>query len=300
MRPWLGTFVEVQASGPEERSLTTAVESAFAAVRRVHELMSFHDSSSDIARLNRSTDAQPVPVDGWTWTVLDEALRMSRLSQGLFDITTAATLVKTGFLPAQGGRSHADGHGCWRDIELLSGNRVRLHRPLLIDLGGIAKGFAVDQAVAALRAGGASHGLVNAGGDLRVFGDQPQSIHLRNPSAPQQLTEIITLQDEALATSAPYFSAVRRGRRLSSALIDPRSGSSCVRQVSVSVRARECLLADALTKIVLADTNVGRAALAACGAHAWVVEAAPRPHTPMRRRAPPLSRQRRNAAQARG
>lgn len=275
MQPWLGTFVEIRAAGAEPVIVARAVEVAFVAIASVQALMSFHDVASDVSRLNREAWRTVVSVDPWTWTVLAEARRLSEISQGVFDITVADTLVAHGFLPQMAEQVGYAG-GSWRDVELLPHAQVRFHRPLLIDLGGIAKGFAVDRAVDALRAGGATQGIVNAGGDLRVFGQSAQAIQVRNPSAPHRLAEMITLRDEAFATSAPYFAVRRHGRQRVSPLIDPRTRGSCTRTVSVSVRASACLHADALTKIVIADPEIARAVLAVYGAQALVLEAAPR------------------------
>ncbi len=144
------------------------------------------------------------------------------------------------------------GHNSGQDaLELLPGNRVRFHRPLQIDLGGIAKGFAVDQAIAALRSDGASSGCVNAGGDLRVFGPTPSLIHVRHPLRPGETMPLVRLADAALATSAGYHSRKRRHGRWLTPLVDPRDGRPCTECVSVSVQAPSCLIADALTKVLM-------------------------------------------------
>jgi thiamine biosynthesis lipoprotein len=212
-----------------------------------------------------------VTVDPLTVQVLREALLLSGCSGGLFDPTVADGLVATGFLPDMGGDCVGRRSGTWRDIEVGDDGRVRFHRPLLIDLGGIAKGFAVDQAVTALIGGGAICGIVNAGGDLRVFGGIEQVIHLRDPRSPTQAATTITLCDRAVATSAPYFALRRHAGRRVSPLIDPRTGMSCTRTVSVTVEAATCLHADALTKVVLADPVLAATVLPAYDATATVL-----------------------------
>lgn len=270
LRPGLGTFVDIRARGESEAGLRAAVESAFAAIRRVHGLMSFHDPASDVSLLNRRAAHGAVPVSAWTWTVLREAQRLSRLSAGAFDITVGGVLVRQGFLPSPGGLAPARG-ASWRDLELLPGRRVRFRRRLWIDLGGLAKGFAVDRAVAALRAAGVTAGSVNAGGDLRVFGACAERILVRHPASPQCAVALCRLRGGAVATSAPYFAMRRRGGRRVSPLRDPRTGRSCTRAVSVSVRAATCLRADALTKLVLADPARARAVLKVYRARAWIM-----------------------------
>ncbi len=274
MRPWLGTFVEIRAAADHAQTLSVAVENAFSAVARVHALMSFHDANSDVSRLNRSAFLDPVMVDPWTFAVISAGLKISARSLGLFDLTVAAQLVADGFLPVVANAQLPEQKASWQDIELLDDRRVYFRRPLWIDLGGIAKGFAVDQAVTALIANGARCGIVNAGGDLRVFGGIDHVIQVRDPSAPKLPGHTLTVCDAALATSAPYFSLRRHGSRRVSPLVNPRSGRSCTRNVSVSVQAPDCLHADALTKVVLADTLASQEILNEYGAQALVLKSA--------------------------
>src|SRR5215831_4299546 len=98
-RPLLGTFVEIAASGAASADMEDAVEAAFAAVARVHRLMSFHDPGSDVSRLNREAKAGAVAVDPWTFEVLEIAQDLHRRSGGAFDIAVAPLLQYLGLLP---------------------------------------------------------------------------------------------------------------------------------------------------------------------------------------------------------
>ena len=245
-RPLLGTVVEIVAQPSPDAA--AAVEDAFRAVEQVQRLMSFHDPESDVSRINAAAPGAEVWVDGLTYDVLRVALELAHRSAGCFDVACAAALVERGFLPARCGHDDAmDPRG--PAIELLPGHRVRWQRKGLIDLGGIAKGFAVDRAVAAMRAYGLPGGVVNAGGDLRCFGE-PQPIHVRHPEAPTQFVYLGQLRDAALATSCGYFAAARAGGRQSDPLVDPRLNACVAWEKSVSVAAQTCMLADALTKVV--------------------------------------------------
>src|SRR5207237_9076434 len=114
----------------------------------------------------------------------------------------------------------------WADGALLSRSRVRLARAVRFDLGGIAKGFAVDRAVQILRRARLAFGLVNAGGDLRAFGNRRWPVHVRCPDAPGELLQLGSLSNGAVATSAVYFSLQRHGAIRTSALFDPASACS--------------------------------------------------------------------------
>ncbi len=267
-RPLLGTFVEVTAWGEPAR-LDRAVDAAFAAVTRVQTLMSFHDPASELSCLNREAACRAVTVDAWTSHVLATAKEIAGASDGAFDPTVAPVLQRWGLLPDLPLRKP----GGWRDLELLSGHQVRFGRPLTLDLGGIAKGFAVDCAVAALQANGAESGLVNAGGDLRAFGPRAQPVQLRDPGSPGRLAHGFRLQNAALATSAPTFSRSEGGGIVVSHLVDPATGSAFVAHVSVSVRAPTCLLADALTKVVFFGGPGAESVLARYDAEAFVLAA---------------------------
>lgn len=107
------------------------------------------------------------------------------------------------------------------------------------DLGGIAKGFAVDRATDALRERGVKNAIINAGGDLRVLGDMPHSVHVRHPGAPSKLVCIGELADGALATSSPYCSRQRIGVRDTEvcALVDSRSRAPLTEPRSYTVIA---------------------------------------------------------------
>jgi thiamine biosynthesis lipoprotein len=269
-RPLLGTRVEIslRADWPQAR-LHAAADLAFAAVEQVHRLMSFHQPDSELARLNREAHRRPIEVHPHTLRVLRAALELARASAGVFDPCVGARLQGWGLLPtAEGEGEGVDGD--WRDIELSDDGRVRFRRPLRIDLGGIAKGYAVDCAVMVLRQAGAESGMVNAGGDLRVFG-APQWISLCHPLHPAARATVLSLHDEALASSSCCLSRRQGAAGEISALLDPRSGLPYTGQASVSVRAPKCMSADSLTKLVLfGDSQQIEAILAAYGALALV------------------------------
>ena len=271
-RPLLGTFVEIGATGPDPQTVAGAIESAFQAVAQVHALMSYHSADSDVSRINREAASRPVVVHASTWQVLAAAQEMAQVSDGLFDITVAPALTRLGLLPRHGDFPRASGTGRWPHVELLSGRRVRLARPLRIDLSGIAKGYAVDRAIEALRQAGMTAGCVNAGGDLRAFGDTAQTIRLRRIDAPSCTLPLVGLTEGACATSAAYFSARRYRGRLVSALIHPLTRASCGVGRSVSVLAPHCITADALTKVVHADPLRALPVLASFGARALRIE----------------------------
>ena len=227
----LGTFVEVTADREE------AIEEAFRTIERVHRLMSAHEPDSDVSRINRSAHETPVELDPWTRAVLERAQFWSARSLGAFDVVRAGKLaVETGYLPRHADQPAPLACG-WTELEL-GKKGARLARPGCIDLGGIAKGFAVDRAIAALKSCGARYGLVNAGGDLRAFGREWAATLVE----PRERRAIATLsvEDQSIATSAlqPGTAADHL----------PWRGE---RYVSATVRAAGCMDADALAKVLI-------------------------------------------------
>jgi thiamine biosynthesis lipoprotein len=252
-RPLLGTFVEIEVAGAAKSKLDAAIDAAFEAVASIHRLMSFHDPESDVSRLNREACLRPVSVHACTVQVLEAAVEMHRRSKGIFDIAVAPALQIIGLLPRLSADSPDVTEARTLDaIELLPGQTVRFrHADVRIDLGGIAKGFAVDSALQALRGFGVTSGLVNAGGDLAAFGEEPQTIHIRHPRDPRRLICNIEVTDEALASTARRFDLFQSADTTGSAIIDPRTRKPVHTIDGATVRASSCMVADALTKIVM-------------------------------------------------
>ena len=245
-RPLLGTLVEIGAQGPDAPA---AVEAAFTRVHEVHRLMSFHDADSDVSRINRAPAGQEVLVDPHTHRVLDFSRRVSAACRGIFDVTIADVLVRHGFLPTVPSQVTQAVEANWADLEVLDGSRVCWNRAGRIDLGGVAKGYAVDAAVEVLHAYGSTAGIVNAGGDLRIFGAS-QPIHVRLPDSPGSLVALGQFNDCALATSGSYFSATGTPGFQHEPLVDRDRRICAAKRESATVVAPDCMTADALTKVV--------------------------------------------------
>jgi FAD:protein FMN transferase len=247
-RPLLGTTVSVRVECPDATAAHHAIDAAFAAIGHVHARMSFHEADSDLSRIHAAGPGQRVVVDAQTAEVLRAALLLSAHTQGAFDVTVAAKLVAWGLLPAP----HCDAAPVlganWTDIDIDDEHGVRLRRPLWIDLGGIAKGYAVDLAIDALRAHGITHACVNAGGDLRTLGKGPHFIAIATDERHPSAYPVLELGEASVASSSGRaFSTVGRGPH-----VHGRRRSSMGLTQSITVVAEKCMYADALTKVVMA------------------------------------------------
>jgi len=253
-QPHLGTFVEICSGGRNRAVTERAIDAAFAEIAKVHRLMSFHNVDSDVSRLNRDAYGKSVVVNAWTYQVLETALDVGRNSLGAFDISIAAALQRLGRLPRHAWdwdqrRPQTPANDT---IVLLSGNRVRFRSAATrIDLGGIAKGFAVDRALDVLRKHDQLHGLVNAGGDLATFGVRPHTIHIRHPNSPHHSVCQVSIENAALASSACWLDLIHDNGPALASIIDPMRQKPANDVAGASVRAPSCMIADALTKCVM-------------------------------------------------
>jgi FAD:protein FMN transferase len=228
LRIALGTWVAIEASAPDGERAAAAIEAAFGAIAKVERRMHPTREGSDLARINRA--AASTSVHRSTWKLLALAKRLQRLSGGVFDPC----------LPERPGRLD--------DIELLPQWQVRCLAPVSLDFGGFAKGYAVDCAIAALERRGCSAGLVNAGGDLRVFGPREQTLLVREANgslSPLRLTTGAVAVSMAAEQRRP---AEHRGYYRRS---DTAAAAAPPRVTRAVVIAPRAVMADALTKCVL-------------------------------------------------
>lgn len=248
MRPLLGTFVEVGVQTGEMPE--HAINAAFNVMETVQSLMSFHDAGSDLSRLNRAC-GEEVTLHQHTSRVLRLARAMTCASGELFNCTVGGALVRLGILPDHGTDISLDsGHAA--DIELY-GRQARLRRPVHITLDGIAKGYAVDCAVQAMKANGVKAGWVNAGGDLRAFGDYVLPVQRREIDGSYR--SLGGLYEAAIAsTSVRAVHDKTFPAWVFSDMYTPEAGTW-------SVLARKAWRADALTKVASLVNPAERIAL---------------------------------------
>jgi thiamine biosynthesis lipoprotein len=241
-------LVEISLTGHSDGELHAAATAAFSGIALIHQLMSLQSTGSDLFRLNNAPAGSAVQVNAHTWRVLALAGEIARASDGAFDITVGGAMMARGHVPRLVDKT-PDASATYRDIELLPDCRVRFRRRLAVDVGGIAKGYAVDHAVQILRNLGVTAACVNAGGDLRAFGDESVSVQVRDPHDPFIARAHVDLRDRALATSANY--ADDNAFNAAGVVLDPRSHQAVIQGRSASVRAESCAVADALAKCVL-------------------------------------------------
>ena len=254
-RPLLGTLVRISIQGVPEAEAHSAINRGFAAIAEVHGLMSFHERASDLSQLNGAAHRNSVEVHPYTFEVLSRAVSLAADTGGV--------------LPPPEFSEVPDLKASWRDIELMKGNRVQFHRPLWIDLGGIAKGYAVDRAIAALGVDQEIQCCVNAGGDLRVRGPSAERVQLNVQPAGKTIP-VLEIENGSVASSSGYGLGRRRAGKAIGPHLDGTRRSVVGARSFVTVLAEECVIADALTKVVLAKGPKADSILRRQGAAAYL------------------------------
>ena len=256
--PLMGTLVTIQVVGHRNNSDDTlhrseTIERAFSWFRRVEESCTRFDPKSEVMRLCAQV-GRPVPVSPILYEVVQFALAVAEESGGAFDPTVGQTMEGRGFnreyRTRQLVRTQMDPSAgvTYRDVRLDPVDRtITLLRPLILDLGAVAKGFAVDLAARELQP--FANFAIDAGGDLYLGGrnanDEPWSIGIRHPRRGGELIDSIRVSGRAVCTSGDYerpSPTEADGHHI----LDPSTGVSAQAVASVTVVAATAILADAL------------------------------------------------------
>lgn len=252
----LGTVVEITVYDQRPQRFVEAVESAFDEMARLEALTSFHRTGSDVLRLSRAVGNVELAPE--TLQILREGLQVSQASGGAFDMTLGRLQKLWGFgsghprLPASD-EIEAALADSGSDVLTVKNGKVIKHSPAWIDLGGIAKGYIIDRAIAVLKQAGVECAAVNAGGDLRLIGRRaaPWRIGIRHPRKPEELLGTLVLSEPlAVVTSGDYERFFEQNGRRYHHLFDPFTGMPARRCQSVTVVSNRAALADALATAV--------------------------------------------------
>ena len=256
----MGTVIEITLIGDDEGAANKAVLQAFQEIKRIETLMSPWLDSSDVIRINRSAGKERVKVSPETFEVIKKAQEISELSEGSFDITVGPLTQlwrmarEKGIPPSTKDVKEKLDLVSFRDVSINHEGKVFLKKKgMAVDLGGIAKGYAVDRAFELLRSLGYKHLIVNAGGDLRVGGtknDQPWSIGIQDPRVSQKIMAKVLVSDTAVATSGDYEKFFIHQDKRYHHIFNPRDGFPTEGSQSVTVVCKDGITADALATAV--------------------------------------------------
>lgn len=285
----MGTAIGVLLWCDDRSRGEAAIDAVIAEMHRIDAAMSPYKADSELSRINREAAQRAVPVSAELFSLLQRSLHFSRLSGGVFDVTYAAVGhlydYRRGVAPGEKQLARARAAVGYRGLVLDSAARtVRFATDgMRIDLGGFAKGHAVELGAAILRRFGIAHGIVSAGGDSRLVGDRlgrPWTIGVRDPRRRGQMVAVLPLEDVAVSTSGDYERFFEADGVRHHHLIDPRSGRSPSAVRSVTIVAPDGLTSEAMSKTVfmLGIDEGMRLVEAQPGTDAVVVDASGRLH----------------------
>ena len=252
----MGTRTAVEIYALDQQQADQCSQRVFAEMRRIDALMSPYIQTSELAIVNQQAAIHPVKVSQEMFDLLKLSMRFSEISSGAFDITYASV----GYLYDYRNKQHPTEQQIKQKLQGIdyksvvldeSKHSVFFSRPdTRIDLGGIAKGYAVDNAVQILKGCGIQNALVTAGGDSRILGDKagrPWIMGVRHPRDKDKVVVSIPLTNTAISTSGDYERYFIEGGKRFHHIIKPSTGKAADKEWSVSVITDKAVRSDALS-----------------------------------------------------
>jgi thiamine biosynthesis lipoprotein len=259
----MGTLFRIVLYAADEESARKASRAAFDRIADLDACMSDYKPDSELMRLCARAGGEPVRVSDELFFVLSRAQDVARRSGGAFDVTVRPVVHlwrlsrRTQQLPDPEKLAQARALVGYKNVRLdARGHTVQLLKPgMQIDLGGIAKGYAADEALAVLKKHGIDHALVAAGGDIACSAAPPGTAGWKVAIAPLPEEEgpqgpWLLLENAAVSTSGDAEQFVEIDGKRYSHIVDPRTGMALVGRMSATVVAKDGITADSLTKVV--------------------------------------------------
>jgi thiamine biosynthesis lipoprotein len=285
----MGTAINVELWHDNSTQGRALVDAVMAEMRRIDDLMSSYKPDSELSRINARAADGPVTVSSELLTLIIRALDYSVVTDGAFDITYASAGqhydYRSGRKPTDAQLQAALPAINYRHVRIdPQRSTVAFTRPgVRIDLGGIAKGYAVDNSIALLQAAGVENAIVSAGGDTRVIGkrwERPWQIGIRNPRQHDGIVSMIPLENAAISTSGDYERYFEEDGVRYHHILNPGTGQSSREVQSSSIIGAEATDTDALsTSVFVLGVNQGMALIDAIpGTEAIIIDQAGRMH----------------------
>ena len=253
----MGTRIHVELWSEQRAAGEAAIDAVMRDMERIDAAMSTYKADSEVSRVNAGAARAPMRISRELFDLLTTAVEYSRITDGAFDITYASVGFMYDFRrrqkPTEAEIEAALPAVNYRNLELDPRRRtVHFSRPgVRIDLGGIAKGHAVDRGIAILQQRGIRHALVSAGGDSRIIGDRfgkPWIVGIRHPDHKDQVIARIPLVDTAISTSGDYERYFDENGVRYHHIIDPATGHPASKVRSATILAPTATRTDGLSK----------------------------------------------------
>jgi len=257
----MGTLVEITVAGKTHNAVKAAAAAA-REITRVENLTSFHKESSALSAINAKSGSERIRSDPELLALIEKSLRFAADSGGAFDPTIGPVSRIWNFsageprFPKSDEIAEALDKVGWRRVEpdIAAGTISLPEKGMALDLGAIAKGYALDKARAALRQFGVTSALINAGGDIIALGEkapnQPWRVGVQDPNKPNSIVAVAIVRDKAIVTSGDYERVLIRNDKRYHHILDPRNGYPAQGLRSVTIVAPDGVTADALATAV--------------------------------------------------
>ncbi len=266
-RAIMGTAIHVELWHTNKISAEKIIQHVFSEMRRIDSLMSPFKKNSELSLINDSAAKQPVKISSELFNLIQKSLNISKLSNGAFDITFSSV----GQFYDYRKKRQPTKKELSANLKKINYKNIRLNHKnktifftqtgTRIDLGGIAKGHAVDNSIKILQQHGITQAMVSAGGDTRIIGDKggrPWYVGIRHPRDKNKSAVILPLSQTAISTSGDYERYFIKDNIRHHHIIKPSTGDSARELRSVSILGSDSTTVDALsTTVFILGLNKG-------------------------------------------
>jgi FAD:protein FMN transferase len=248
-----GSYIRMKVVAEDTIKARQAVDKAMQTLKHIDSIASVFNSQSELSQINKKR-AGKMSVD--LRTLITKSIEVSDKSNGAFDITIGPTMKSWGFYD-ENQKSNIKNQRLediigYKKISIKE-DSIFLKPGMAIDLGGIAVGYAIDKAVDVLKSESVKSGLIDAGGDIAVFGDNTYKIGVKNPTG-KGLIKTFVLKNQAITTSGNYEKYIEKDNKKYTHIINPKTGQpisdSAIALSSVTIIAKKCVDADAYATAV--------------------------------------------------
>ena len=243
----MDTIVDISITG-KDKNIDSILDSTFALIQDLDDQLSYYNENSEVSGIN---NREKVELSDDLLKIMDVAGKVYSQSDSLYDVSVGALVDIWQFdraeIPSQSAIETAQSHIGYSKIKIKNG-LISIPEGMKINLGSLAKGYIIDQAVNLILSKGNFTGYVNAGGDIRYFGSTiPVKIGVQHPRNKNEIIETIHLTDEAVVTSGDYERFFMKNGVRYHHILNPETGFPAENTISVTVIAKTAIMADALS-----------------------------------------------------
>ncbi len=253
-----GSYIRIKITSEDSLQARQVVNKAMSILHHIDSIASIFNPQSEISQINKNKHGR---MSQDLKELITKSIEVSEKSDGAFDITVGPAMKKFGFYPSNiDSQKIADIIG-YQKIQI-RGDSIFLKPGMMLDLGGITVGYAVDKAYQVLKANSINTGIIDAGGEIICFGDKKYKIGIRNPKT-EGVIKTLVLKDTAISTSGNYESYIEKNNRKYTHIINPKTGQAIADTsgslASVTILADNCTDADAYaTAVFVLGINDGQ------------------------------------------